>query len=54
MIYSILYVVLQDVVRKIEEGKTDRSDKPEKDIVIADSGVLPVPEPFGVGKDNSV
>jgi len=43
-----------DVVKKIEQGKTDRSDKPEKEVVIADSGVIPVPEPFGVGKDNAV
>jgi hypothetical protein len=41
-------------VRKIEAGKTDRGDKPEKEVVIADSGVIDVPEPFGVGKDNSV
>jgi len=43
-----------DVVKKIEQGNTDRSDKPEKEVVIADSGVIPVPEPFGVGKDNAV
>ncbi|OQV19732.1 Peptidyl-prolyl cis-trans isomerase 5 [Hypsibius exemplaris] len=43
-----------DVVRKIEAGKTDRGDKPEKDVVIVDSGVIDVPEPFGVGKDNAV
>jgi peptidyl-prolyl cis-trans isomerase B (cyclophilin B) len=43
-----------DIVRKIEKGPTDRGDKPSKDIVIADSGVIDVPEPFSVGKDNAV
>ncbi|ORY95268.1 cyclophilin B complexed with [d-ser8]-cyclosporin [Syncephalastrum racemosum] len=34
-----------DVVKKIEGTKTSRRDKPEVDIVIADSGELPVDEP---------
>jgi len=43
-----------DVVRKIEKTETDRGDKPQKEVVIVDSGVIAVPEPFGVGKDNAV
>lgn len=41
------------VVRKIESTKTDSRDKPEQDVVIADSGVLPVDEPFSVTKDDA-
>lgn len=37
-----------DVVRKIEKNPTSSGDKPTKDVVIADSGVLPVAEPFSV------
>jgi len=43
-----------DIIRKIEKGETDRGDKPKKEVVIADSGVIEVPEPFSVGKDNAV
>jgi len=43
-----------NVVKKIEESKTDRSDRPEKPVVIANSGTIPVKEPFGVGKDSAV
>jgi len=43
-----------DIIRKIEKSETDRGDKPKKEIVIVDSGVIEVPEPFGVGKDNAV
>lgn len=39
-----------DVVRKIENTKTKPGDKPEKDVVIADSGSLPVDTPFAVEK----
>ncbi|KAL0128259.1 hypothetical protein PUN28_003490 [Cardiocondyla obscurior] len=35
-----------DVVRKIEQTKTDSRDKPEKDVVITDSGAETVVEPF--------
>jgi peptidyl-prolyl cis-trans isomerase B (cyclophilin B) len=38
------------VVRKIESTKTSRGDKPEKDVVIADCGSLPVDTPFAVEK----
>lgn len=37
-------------MRKIERVATDSRDKPSKDVVIADSGSIPVPEPFGVEK----
>lgn len=39
-----------NVVRKIEASKTDGRDKPVEDVVIADSGSLPVDEPFAVEK----
>lgn len=42
-----------DVVRKIESSSTDGRDRPVKDVVIADSGSLPVPEPFSVAKEPS-
>lgn len=38
------------VVREIEGTKTDGRDKPIKDVVIVDSGSLPVSEPFAVDK----
>ncbi|ELU08519.1 hypothetical protein CAPTEDRAFT_158600 [Capitella teleta] len=38
------------VVRKIEATKTGRNDRPEKDVVIAKSGSLPVDAPFPVDK----
>ncbi|KAG4076311.1 hypothetical protein HA402_005754 [Bradysia odoriphaga] len=39
-----------NVVRKIEALSTDSRDKPSKDVVIADSGSIPVSEPFSVEK----
>ncbi|XP_037036525.1 peptidyl-prolyl cis-trans isomerase 5 [Bradysia coprophila] len=39
-----------NVVRKIEALSTDSRDKPSKDVVIADSGSIPVSEPFSVDK----
>lgn len=39
-----------DVVRKIEKISTDGRDRPTKDVVIANSGSLPVAEPFAVAK----
>jgi len=41
------------VVRKIEATKTDSRDRPEKDAVIADSGVIPVDQPFSVEREDS-
>lgn len=42
-----------DIVRKIEAGKTDGRDKPEKDVVIADSGAEEVADPFPVAKEDA-
>lgn len=42
-----------DIIRKIGSTKTNQSDRPEKDVVIADCGVLPVEEPFAVSKDDA-
>ncbi|XP_061576745.1 peptidyl-prolyl cis-trans isomerase B [Cololabis saira] len=40
-----------DVVNKIEATKTDGRDKPLKDVVIHDSGVIEVEKPFAVAKE---
>jgi len=40
-----------DVVRKIENVAKGANDKPSKDVVIADSGSLPVDTPFAVAKE---
>jgi len=40
-----------DVVRKIEQTRTKPGDKPEKDVVIADSGELPLAAPFETAKE---
>merc|ERR1711887_412750 len=42
-----------DVVRKVEATKTDGRDKPQKECLIAASGVLEVAEPFHVTKDDA-
>ncbi|XP_030560414.1 peptidyl-prolyl cis-trans isomerase 6 [Drosophila novamexicana] len=42
-----------DVVRKIESSATDARDRPVKDVVIADSGTIPVAEPFAVSKTDA-
>uniref|UniRef100_A0A182TNF8 Peptidyl-prolyl cis-trans isomerase n=1 Tax=Anopheles melas TaxID=34690 RepID=A0A182TNF8_9DIPT len=39
-----------NVVRKIENTATDGRDRPTNDVEIADSGSLPVSEPFAVDK----
>ncbi|KAF8364085.1 cyn-5 [Pristionchus pacificus] len=39
-----------DVVRKIESTKTRPGDRPEEDVVIADSGELPLAAPFETPK----
>ena len=39
-----------DVVRKIERTKTRPGDRPEQDVVISDSGELPVDAPFQTEK----
>ncbi|XP_028390728.1 peptidyl-prolyl cis-trans isomerase B-like [Dendronephthya gigantea] len=40
-----------DVVRKIENSKTGANDRPTKEVVIADSGDLPIEKPYEVAKD---
>lgn len=47
------YSYLQDVVRKVENTKTDGRDKPAKDISIADCGAEVISEPFAVSKDDA-
>jgi len=42
-----------DVVRKIESSKTANGDKPAQEVVIKDSGSLPVMESFHVSKDSA-
>lgn len=42
-----------NVVRQIENSATDARDRPVKDVVIANSGTLDVPEPFSVAKDDA-
>jgi len=42
------------VVRKIESTKTGVQDKPVKDVVIADCGVIEVDQPFSVDKADSI
>ena len=46
----IIYFLHQKVVRKIEDSKTDNRDRPAKDVVIADCGVIKVDTPFAVEK----
>lgn len=43
-----------DVVRKIENLKTKGNDKPAEDVVIADSGTLPVDEPFNIEREDDL
>jgi len=42
-----------DVVRKVENNKTDGRDKPVKDVEIVDSGAEEVEEPFAVAKEDA-
>lgn len=41
------------IIRKIESGATDARDRPVKDVVIVDSGSLPVDAPFSVEKGDA-
>ena len=38
-------------MRKIEQTKTGTMDRPEKDVVISECGVLPLEEPFTVNRE---
>lgn len=40
--------ILQDLVTKIEKMEKGAGDKPKLDVVIKDSGVLEVDEPFSI------
>jgi len=42
-----------DVVRKIENTKTDSRDRPVKDVIIVDCGAEEVTEPFSVSKEDA-
>jgi len=42
-----------DVIRQIEKTETDARDRPIKDVVIANSGYIPVSEPFAVSKSDA-
>jgi len=42
-----------DVVRKIENTKTDSRDRPVKDVTIVDCGAEEVTEPFSVSKEDA-
>lgn len=52
LIYAMI-LVLQDIVRKIEQTHTDMKDRPQKDIIIADSGAETIAEPFSVSRDDA-
>jgi len=43
-----------DVIKTIEKNPTGGQDKPKKEVVITDCGVIEVPEPFAVDKDDAV
>jgi len=42
-----------DIIRKIEDSECDGRDRPLKPVVIANSGSIPVDEPFAVDKKGS-
>lgn len=44
-------LIFQNVVTEIEKTKTDARDRPLKDVVIYDSGVIEVEKPFAVAKE---
>ncbi|KAK2141260.1 hypothetical protein LSH36_1133g00013 [Paralvinella palmiformis] len=41
------------LIRKIESMTTDARDRPEKDVVIADCGIIEVEKPYPVDKDSA-
>ena len=48
---TCLVSMFQDIVKKIEQGKTGSNDRPEQDVMIKDCGELEVEEPFAVAKE---
>ena len=49
--YTCVPFPAKDVVRKIEQTKTGAMDRPEKNVVISECGVLPLEEPFTVDRE---
>lgn len=49
----IFILFFQNIVRKIENTQTKASDRPVKDVVIADCDILPVEKPFPVAKEDA-
>lgn len=49
----IFILFFQNIVRKIENTQTKTSDRPVKDVVIADCDILPVEKPFPVAKEDA-
>ena len=43
-----------DIVKKIGTTKTNAQDRPEQEVIVSDSGVLSVDEPFAVAKEDAV
>jgi hypothetical protein len=46
-------LIFQDVIRKIENTKTDSRDRPVNDVTIVDCGAEEVSEPFSVSKEDA-
>lgn len=42
-----------NIIRQIENSRTDGRDRPAEDVVIEDSGSIPVSEPFSVDKTDA-
>ena len=45
---------LQAVIKAIQDTKTDAQDKPQRDVAIADCGILEIGKPFTVEKSDAV
>ena len=43
-----------DVVKNIEKNPTGAQDRPKKEVLITNSGVIEVAEPFAVDKEDAV
>ena len=49
----MFYFLFQDVVRKVEENKTDARDKPLKEVKIEAARAKEVSEPYNVAKESA-